>query len=284
MKVSQLYNRGYNCPICGDNVSFPNKFGRALIEQLPVDNIQHEKFFKIPHSKYRFDSYFEYDNKKYAVEFDGKQHYEETGMGSLEGQRKRDSVKNEYPQKNDIILIRIDCRKSEFEYIKNNILKSKLSELFDLSNVDWEYCYSIALKPITKLICDKYNSEKLSIKELSDTFHFCKSTIERRLKIGTEIGITDYYSEENMKMRKRNGRKQCAAKLGKQVIAFCPDESVYGIYESAAECARQMSSELDKNFHRSLILNICNNKPHVKSHHGYKFKFTSEYDSMNEQI
>ena len=36
-----------------------------------------------------------------------------------------------------VIIIRIECYKSEFEYIKNNILNSELSTILKLNDFDW---------------------------------------------------------------------------------------------------------------------------------------------------
>src|SRR5574344_202584 len=46
------------------------------------------------------------------------------------------------------------CRKSELEYIKNNIFESKLNEIFDLSKIKWDECEEFALSNRVKEACD----------------------------------------------------------------------------------------------------------------------------------
>ena len=53
-------------------------------------------------------------------------------------------------KEHNIIVIRIDCKKSEKDYIKNNIIDSCLNDLFDLSNIDWDLCNKMGHKNLIK--------------------------------------------------------------------------------------------------------------------------------------
>lgn len=71
-----------------------------------------------------------------------------------------------------IEMIRINCYYSRLEYIKKNILKSKLAELFDLSDFDWGKCDEKARKNIEKLILNfNLTFSTLKIKEQVDLFN-----------------------------------------------------------------------------------------------------------------
>ena len=55
-------------------------------------------------------------------------------------------------------MIIIDCRTSKFDFIKENILQSRLSDILDLSSIDWQEIAKGTLKNYTKIACDMYNN------------------------------------------------------------------------------------------------------------------------------
>ena len=74
------------------------------------------------------------------METHGKQHYEDGFKGcggrTLEEEQQNDKNKYELAIKNGIKqqnYIVIDCSKSDLEFIKNNIINSRLNELFNLN-------------------------------------------------------------------------------------------------------------------------------------------------------
>jgi hypothetical protein len=85
---------------------------KNILDKLHID-YDHEKKFEdmIYKGHLRFDFYFEYNKRKYAIEFDGIQHFRAVdffgGEKALIKTQKRDKVKNKYCEKNDIIMIRI---------------------------------------------------------------------------------------------------------------------------------------------------------------------------------
>ena len=42
MTIEVLSREGFCCHVCGDGISYPNKFIRAFINQLPVENVEFE--------------------------------------------------------------------------------------------------------------------------------------------------------------------------------------------------------------------------------------------------
>lgn len=128
------------CPHCKIN-SYPNMFSYALLDQLPVKNIIHE-FSPDWANRRRYDNYFEYRGSKYVLEMDGGFHYSDNSLSgqTVEESQKIDKYKDELASQHDITVIRIECKKSEKNYIFANIQNSLLNELFDLSNIDLEKC------------------------------------------------------------------------------------------------------------------------------------------------
>lgn len=50
--------------------------------------------------------------------------------------------------------IEIDARKSEFDFIKHNIVQSDLNQFIDFSEIDWELCYKESVKSIIPIVCE----------------------------------------------------------------------------------------------------------------------------------
>ena len=191
--IKNIVKRGFQCSYCGDGVSYPNKFGRAFLDQLPISDYvpEYQPTWAKP---YLYDNYFIYDGVEYILEMDGGFHYNDKDNFnlSLEERQKRDCIKNQLAFDHNIIMIRIDCRKSDCEYIKSNIVKSILSNIFDLSLVNWQRCDAQAQKNLVKHACDLYSSNTLSINEIATILKVGRSTIVRYLNKGSTFGWCNY--------------------------------------------------------------------------------------------
>ena len=68
--ICSIYNNHSIGCICGDGISYPNKFGYSFLEQLQVNNIipEYSPDWIRP---LRYDFYFEYQENKYILEMDG---------------------------------------------------------------------------------------------------------------------------------------------------------------------------------------------------------------------
>jgi len=168
MKICDFFDRGICCNKCGDGISFPNKIAYNVLSQLKID-FDVEKMFewciyidpkKNKKSKGRYDFYFKFDNKEYIVEMDGEFHTKDNGMSGQKAEDAKyiDNMKDELAEQNNIKVIRIDCCPSSLEHIKESILNSELSTLFDLSNINWDECNKYALSTKVREVCDLWNS------------------------------------------------------------------------------------------------------------------------------
>ncbi len=187
--IQSVYRYGICCQYCGDGLSYPNKFGRALFMQLPVENYQPEYEEKWSNHK-RYDNYFEYKGKKYVVEMDGGFHYKSTDFGSLEEAEAIDQEKDKLAEEHGIIMIRIDCRESNMDYITKNIKESKLSGIFDLSQVDWNECNKQAASNLAKEVCLFFEANKNQMLpiEIAKHFNISMDTLRRYRKTGEDAG------------------------------------------------------------------------------------------------
>lgn len=111
-----------------NNINFKEEF---IIKEL---------YYKDIHSKMRFDFLVFYNNKKYIIEFDGKQHFKEiTGSWNLNLKeiRERDKIKNEYCFNNNLPLIRIPY--SHINNIKLNDLLLETTSFLITKETEEEY-------------------------------------------------------------------------------------------------------------------------------------------------
>ena len=194
-KINSLYmQKSIRCE-CKDGISFPNKFSYAFLKQLPISNVIHE-WTTDWLRPYYYDNYFEYNGNSYVLEMDGCLGHGNNVWGDIhikdtEG-LKNDEIKDNLANLHNIIVIRIDAQESSLEYIKNNILNSILANIFDLSDIDWDYCEEFAYKNVVKIICNDKQNNNLSVKELAEKYGFCKDTIRKYLKIGNKFNWCNY--------------------------------------------------------------------------------------------
>lgn len=183
------YNRSIGC-VCGDGLSYPNKFSYAFLEQLPIDVWVNEYTPKWANGR-RYDNYFEYKGNKYILEMDGSFHSKDNPLNGMTSNEAKliDNYKDSLAEKHGIHMIRIDCLKSNKEYITDNIKKSAMNDMFDLSNIDWNKCDEFAIKNIAKEICQYYKChEEMSIVELSNLFHIERHVVSDYIRSGCKYG------------------------------------------------------------------------------------------------
>lgn len=195
ISISKIYGkRNILCSNCSDGVSYPEKIMFNVLKELNTNFIyQLSKINALWCKNKRYDFYFELDNKKYIIETHGEQHYEEKSnfKQSLKEIQENDKIKKELAIKKGIKeenYITIDCRKSELNWIKNNILNSKLNNIFDLSIVDWNKCESYALRSsLIKEVCDYWNNETKIVSEIAKKFKLTETCIYNYLRKGRKL-------------------------------------------------------------------------------------------------
>lgn len=226
-RVSHFTRDGFKCPNCSDFISYPNKFSYEFLNQLGVKNIEHEYSPDWIKPK-RYDNYFEHNGKKFILEMDGQLgHGNRTfeGYDDIQG-IKCDEYKDKMAKKHNIIVIRIDAKESNVDYLKENFLKNNiLNQYFDLNNIDWIKCGLFAEKNFAIETCNLYN-DGLSTKDISLIMGVHSCTIIEWLKRGTEIGLCNYNSKTVIENSK------------KRVVQFDKNLNLIDTYESLSEAHR----------------------------------------------
>ena len=195
--IWNLCQRGFYCDYCDDKVSLGNKIIRNLILQLPVDEYAIEYLDTWTQNR-RYDCYFSYQGIKYLIEIDGLQHIKNTNWATEEQQRTNDALKTELADKNGFKLIRIKAYKSDFDYIKENILNSELAIIFDLSYINWDSIYEQTITSLNVEMAKYYKEhEDMMLNDIAKHFHVSEPTLRKALKKLTKVGLCDYSKEKS---------------------------------------------------------------------------------------
>lgn len=182
-----------------DRISIPEKFMINTLKQLNLSFVtQLNKSTLKWCENYKYDFYIPSLNM--IVETHGEQHYE-NGFGRCGGRTSKeeqlnDKLKKELALNNNIDnYIIIDCRKSEFDWLKENVIK-ELNDYFNLSNINWELVWENSLKnlvwEVEKLVNFKYTNE-----QIAEILNISKHTVMRYKK---QLGIKTQHEvkQENL--------------------------------------------------------------------------------------
>lgn len=197
---------GFKCVACGDGVSYPNKIMFNILTQLHIlfeaevgSRLSEFRWCK----KYRYDFYFSKDKKHYLIEMDGHFH-------DRDKEKKNDLIKDQLARKNNMKLIRIDCKYqgNPFRYIKNNIENSELANVLPLQMIDWKLCDSYASSSLMRTACLMWEMQGYSIGEIMEFLSLSKTTIRKYLLRGVILGLCPSYNKNESRRRCVECRKK----------------------------------------------------------------------------
>lgn len=278
--ISNINKRhSINC-ICNDKKSYPEKFLYNVFQQL---NLQFDiqKMFnwsrnikniniKLCGNK-QYDFYILIINS--IIETHGEHHYKKSFSTkrklSLFEIQENDKIKEQIAIDNGINnYIILDCRYSNLNWIKNNILHSKLNNLFDLSTIDWNKCHEFACSNLIKTACElKRDNPNLTTTKIGNILGLKRNTISRYLKQGNEIwDWVNYNPKQEMNKILSKGSIACR----KRVEIFRDNISL-GIFESCNELERQSQKLFDIKLYHSKISDVCKGK--IQDYKNFTFKY-----------
>lgn len=251
---NRLYKTHTIACVCKDGVSIPNKVIRNLMEQaLELGMItSYEKEFKDIDERgiiRRFDMKFvDINNNPYFIEMDGG------GHGDIQQKHGRikfipsrlfvpDFMKDRLAKKLNIPLIRIDCFKSEIEYIKNNIYGSELSNILDLNKIDWVELERNCFKSIMVDICKYKNDHPDSFApEVAKLFNTTPQSVRTYWKRGVVLGLCEY-DPTNESRRKNSIQTKPPQSVGLYILNLDTNED--WIFQSKKDFFKQSKNILD---------------------------------------
>lgn len=248
-----LMRRGIKCQMCSDGISYPNKFTRAFISQISgISTLEYEyspDWLVINGHKCFYDIYFEHKGKKYIVEVDGIIGHGNSDLFLKENDThtvKHDKVKEFLAEQHGIEVIRIDAKKSDAEYLKQNIMRSKLPHVlcFRESDINWAYCQKFAVSSLA-IAAGKLWDDGWLIRDIAKKLGVCSSTAKRYLVTLSKMNACTYSKEL---ARKRVGKYQTGKNgtMSKKTIRLS-DLKIYG---SAKEAGRDNGLSSDMIYHR----------------------------------
>lgn len=240
-RVADLSWYGFSCPIHDDGVSYPEKIMWNILEQLNIDFV-YDKTTEWSGSK-RYD--FRLDQYKVIIEMNGLQHYSNgfVGLGgrTLREEQENDDLKLKMANQHEIDLIAINCSNTNFEYIKNNIINSRISSYFDLSTINWEEVAQYACSSLIEKAAELWD-DGLSICEIAVKILVDPNTVKNYLVSAAQANICNYTKDES----RIRGNKLTSGKNNKKSRSVCLC-STNGIPLIIWESRLQAAKELDIN-------------------------------------
>lgn len=256
-----------SCPHCGDGISYPEKFMRSLLEQLKIEyEYQYNPNWIKPQ---RYDFYI--NNKDIIIETDGDMgHGNNDKLRNLTSKETKaiDDYKDRKAKEHGVEVIRIDAKKSEMEYIRDNILNSKLNEIFNLNEVNWLKCHEMGCKSLVKIASDLWKNGIKSTAEIGKILKLSRNTIAIYLNNGANLNLCNYSIKES---RKASGVK-IRARISKPIIQLTLNDEFIKEFSSMHEAEKQTGIK------HSGISMCCNNK--LKTAGGYKWMFKTDYKQL----
>ena len=277
-QVNLLTRRKYLPCVCNKrSISFPERIVNFLLVQLNEEFERQIKFewmnFKDKNGSYTYGiSDFVVENKKIIIEVDGSFHYMDIPSlnSKAEDVQYRDKQKDELAFLNGYKTIRICARLSDFNFIKNSIIQSELSNIYNLSAINWEEVEKQSLCNITKNICEiKKNHPEYSIPKIMNLYGYKRDIVANALKYGDQLGWCTYnIHDEKSRAAKNVDRsylRKHRHKNRKQICQYTLDGYFVCLYDSI-RCAT------DK--YGKGIVDCLSGKN--KTAYGYQWKYKSQ--------
>ena len=265
--IEKVVQRGLSCPICSDGISYPEKFVANIFNQLEIDFEIH-KVFEWSDSKI-YDFYI--PSLNVIVETHGIQHYIECDFSgnnlnrTLADEQRNDRYKQKMAYSNGIFeYVILDCRQSEKNFIKTSVLNSKLSNIFNLSSIDWDMCDNKAHKSHYKDILYYYNNGVTNSIDIANLIGINRKTVINALHKMAENNICDYDSKISsaFHISKAHYKKVICVETKK-------------IYES-------IKSTKEDGFSPKCVSGCCNGSG-AKTHKGLHWMFYDDYLLTNKE-
>ena len=271
--ICKIYkNKSIGC-ICGDGFSYPEKFVYNMLTQLNIDFVAQyspEYLVRMENGR-KSRKYSDFYLPKYSlvIEVDGCIGHKggivyNKSKRTIEEHIEIDEWKDWQHKINNINVVRIDCFESNIDYLRDSIQRSDLSQLFDLSRIDWLKCEKFALSNLAKEVCEYWNKKNTleTTRDLSFIFNCSKNTIITYLKIGNKYRWCTYDTKEEMK---KNG-----SSTKKNIEIFMHGEYL-GVFDSATELERQSEELFGIKLNKKNISAVC--LGNQKTHKGFTFKY-----------
>lgn len=273
-----ISNKGLSC-VCGDGVSYPNKFMYALLEQLHI-NFETEKRFGWSENRV-YDFYIE-KPKKMIIEMHGLQHFSKPIIKSdryrtVYEEHENDIRKERLAIENGIEhYFQINCSYSNADFIKSSILGVGLLETIgtDVSKINWSECNLFATNNLIKEVCDyKRANTNVTLHQIANIYNISYKTVLQYIKTGVKYGWCCYKMNSDRKITDSSG---CVDRGQKPI--YCHTNNM--AYRDANVAATSLTNESRSFSPRQLRKSISRGS----TYKGMKFSFISKSDFNSIKI
>lgn len=143
-----------------------------------------------------YDGYFVKNGKKYLIEMQGEQHYRDA-WGTKENTQANDNLKAQLAKESNFELIVIDCKISDFNYIKKNIMNSELRELFSIRKRNWDTIFKEATSSLVVKAAEMYNEGLTSPAQIGKELGIHRKTVRSYLEKASQLKMINYKKKIN---------------------------------------------------------------------------------------
>lgn len=207
-KISDINKNGFKCNICSDGFSFGERVIYKILSDLTVDFDYQKKFDWSMNRLYDF--FLIFDSEKIIIEVQGEQHrngsFSKLGGRSLLEEESNDKIKKELAMKNGIshyIVLNIDTM--NLHNFKKEIISSPLMEILNIK----EYYLKDFKMPMYSTIandCWLLWNEGFGVMAITNKLKINKATTRKYLKLGNELSICKYSTEDRYKRLNRDNK------------------------------------------------------------------------------
>ncbi len=220
---------GFSCPNCSDGVSYPNKFMYKLLSVLHIDFDREVKFDWCKYPCFVDKDKLDYGNYDFVIpkmhliiEMDGGLGHGNRVMSTISHNRRkisleetvyRDKMKDVLAKENGFNVIRINCDYSSdveerFKTVMKNIMKSPLSNIFNLNEVNFKEIDEFCLTNSYIVDIAKLWNDGLPVSKIEKEMKLSSVTVGKYLKTCSKLGLCDYSKEKsiNRSLSKTNKR------------------------------------------------------------------------------
>jgi len=265
--IANVTKYGFCCQICGDGVSYPNKFVRSFLSQVDEEYIP--EYLPNWGNGKKYDNYLV--NKNEIWEIHGNQHYSENtfkyvGGRTLNEEQENDIFKQDLAEGNGYKYIIIDTKSSDMEYIKNSLLNLPEIKRYNLNNIDWLKCHEFACSSLVKIATDYWNNGIRSTVEIAKIMKLHSCTISEYLKKSNKLGWCDYNTKDVMKNNAKRNRK----KITRSVVQLSENGEFIREWNSLISASEEL------NMFSANISSVCKGK--TKTAGSFKWMYKEDYE------
>lgn len=272
--IDNLISSGFHCNVCTENKSIGERILREILNQKHEDFImEYSKRYAEWCKNYRYDFYIQKYNT--IIEVHGRQHYIDSPLFiNAKKQQEIDETKRQLALDNGIQnYIVIDARKSDFDYIYSSVIKSPLSLLLDLEDIDKSLLKEKVFNTNDlRDVCNYWiQNPNSTINDVCQMFKISDTTARGYLKRGTELGICDFVTTMNTSHYGGN-RTDYAHEYSRPI--YCPEIKTY--FKSIGICSNHSEELLGRHIGDSTIREILKGRRSCVRKINYNFTYVSK--------